>query len=70
MSDANSNTGSGSGASPANDVANGSANQGQPIVRARGLTVGFGAKNIHENLDLDIYRGEVLGVVGGSGTGK
>src|SRR5690606_19825131 len=23
-----------------------------------------------ENLDLDVYRGEVLGVVGGSGTGK
>ena len=25
---------------------------------------------IHDNLDLDIYRGEVLGIVGGSGTGK
>jgi phospholipid/cholesterol/gamma-HCH transport system ATP-binding protein len=25
---------------------------------------------VHENLDLDVYRGEVLGVVGGSGTGK
>jgi phospholipid/cholesterol/gamma-HCH transport system ATP-binding protein len=25
---------------------------------------------VHENLDLDVWRGEVLGVVGGSGTGK
>jgi phospholipid/cholesterol/gamma-HCH transport system ATP-binding protein len=25
---------------------------------------------VHEALDLDVYRGEILGVVGGSGTGK
>jgi phospholipid/cholesterol/gamma-HCH transport system ATP-binding protein len=25
---------------------------------------------VHEGLDLDVYRGEILGVVGGSGTGK
>ncbi len=36
----------------------------------RGLRTQFGANVIHENLDLDVYRGEVLGVVGGSGTGK
>lgn len=42
----------------------------EPIIRARGLTVGFGETNILENLDLDVHRGEVLGVVGGSGTGK
>ncbi|HUE91820.1 ABC transporter ATP-binding protein [Pseudomonas sp.] len=30
----------------------------------------FGNQTVHENLDLDLYRGEVLGVVGGSGTGK
>nr|WP_275298082.1 ATP-binding cassette domain-containing protein [Halomonas campisalis] len=30
----------------------------------------FGSHCVHENLDLDIYRGEILGVVGGSGTGK
>lgn len=40
------------------------------IIRARGLTVGFSEVNILENLDLDVYRGEILGVVGGSGTGK
>lgn len=42
----------------------------EAIIRARGLTVGFGDKLILENLDLDVYRGEILGVVGGSGTGK
>ncbi|MFN4010425.1 MAG: ABC transporter ATP-binding protein [Pannonibacter sp.] len=40
------------------------------ILTARGVTVGFGSKLILENLDLDVYRGEVLGFVGGSGTGK
>lgn len=42
----------------------------EAVIKARGLTVGFGDRNILENLDLDVYRGEVLGVVGGSGTGK
>ena len=40
------------------------------IIRIRGLVTGFGRKLIHDHLDLDVYRGEVLGVVGGSGTGK
>jgi phospholipid/cholesterol/gamma-HCH transport system ATP-binding protein len=39
-------------------------------IRVRDLTVGFGPKIILENLNLDVYRGEVLGFVGGSGTGK
>ena len=30
----------------------------------------FGTHVVHENLDLDLRRGEILGVVGGSGTGK
>ncbi|MER2604285.1 MAG: ABC transporter ATP-binding protein [Siculibacillus sp.] len=42
----------------------------QPIIRCRGITVGFGEKLILENLDLDVQRGEILGFVGGSGTGK
>ncbi len=36
----------------------------------RGLVNGFGDKIIHDHIDLDVYRGEVLGVVGGSGAGK
>ena len=40
------------------------------IIEVRGLVNQFGAQRIHDNLDLDVRRGEVLGVVGGSGTGK
>lgn len=40
------------------------------IVSVRGLNNRFGAQTIHENLDLDLGRGEILGVVGGSGSGK
>ncbi|MEP9401325.1 ABC transporter ATP-binding protein [Sphingomonas sp. VNH70] len=40
------------------------------IIRVRGLTNQFGDQVIHEGLDLDVRRGEILGVVGGSGTGK
>jgi phospholipid/cholesterol/gamma-HCH transport system ATP-binding protein len=35
-----------------------------------GLTNRFGDQVIHDNLDLEVRRGEILGVVGGSGTGK
>lgn len=40
------------------------------VIEARGVTVAFGGKPVLENLDLDIRRGEILGFVGGSGTGK
>ncbi len=42
----------------------------QPIIRVKGLLTRFGSRAIHENLDLDVRRGEILGIVGGSGTGK
>ena len=41
-----------------------------PVITVRGLSVRFGERFILENLDLDVLRGEVLGVVGASGTGK
>ena len=41
-----------------------------PIIRVRGLVNRFGRQVVHDGLDLDVRRGEVLGVVGGSGTGK
>jgi phospholipid/cholesterol/gamma-HCH transport system ATP-binding protein len=41
-----------------------------PIIRIRGLRNRFGAQVVHDGLDLDVRRGEILGVVGGSGTGK
>ncbi|MCC1493751.1 ABC transporter ATP-binding protein [Cognatishimia sp. F0-27] len=40
------------------------------VISIRGLRNQFGRQVVHDNLDLDIYRGEILGVVGGSGTGK
>ncbi|NJC33922.1 phospholipid/cholesterol/gamma-HCH transport system ATP-binding protein [Sphingomonas jejuensis] len=40
------------------------------VIRVRGLRNAFGDSVIHDNLDLDVRRGEILGVVGGSGTGK
>jgi phospholipid/cholesterol/gamma-HCH transport system ATP-binding protein len=42
----------------------------EAVIEIRGLVNRFGPNVIHDGLDLDIYRGEVLGIVGGSGTGK
>jgi phospholipid/cholesterol/gamma-HCH transport system ATP-binding protein len=42
----------------------------EAVIRVRDVVVGFGDKLIMNGLDLDVYRGEVLGFVGGSGTGK
>lgn len=41
-----------------------------PIIRVRGLVNRFGEQLVHEELDLDVMPGEILGVVGGSGSGK
>ncbi|WP_061932881.1 ABC transporter ATP-binding protein [Aureimonas sp. AU22] len=40
------------------------------IIRARDVTVRFGSKTILDGLSLDVRRGEILGFVGASGTGK
>jgi len=45
---------------PANDV----------VIKVRSLENRFGDLVVHDHLDLDLTRGEILGVVGGSGTGK
>ncbi len=42
----------------------------EPIIEVKGLKNAFGEQVVHENLELDVRRGEILGVVGGSGTGK
>ena len=41
-----------------------------PLIRVRGLVNRFGDQLVHDGVDLDVRRGEILGVVGGSGTGK
>ncbi|MFO7854855.1 MAG: ATP-binding cassette domain-containing protein [Paracoccaceae bacterium] len=42
----------------------------EAVIEVRGLVNRFGPQVVHEGLDLDVFRGEVLGIVGGSGTGK
>jgi phospholipid/cholesterol/gamma-HCH transport system ATP-binding protein len=42
----------------------------EAVIRVRDLVVGFGTHLVMNGLDLDVYRGEVLGFVGGSGQGK
>lgn len=41
-----------------------------PSIRIRNLRSAFGEKVVHEGLNLDVRAGEILGVVGGSGSGK
>lgn len=42
----------------------------ESVIRIHGLRTQFGANVIHDGLDLEVARGEVMGIVGGSGTGK
>jgi len=42
----------------------------ESLIEVRGLRSQFGENVIHDDLDLTVERGEVIGVVGGSGTGK
>lgn len=44
--------------------------QREAVIEVRGLRNQFGSQVVHDNLNLDVWRGEVLGIVGGSGTGK
>ena len=44
--------------------------QDDPVIVVRGLKSAFGEQVIHDGLDLSVRRGEIFGVVGGSGTGK
>jgi phospholipid/cholesterol/gamma-HCH transport system ATP-binding protein len=42
----------------------------ETVISVHGLKTSFGDQVIHDGLDLEVRRGEILGVVGGSGTGK
>jgi len=47
--------------------------QSQPdniTIRVRGVVNRFGAQTVHDGIELEVRRGEVMGIVGGSGTGK
>jgi phospholipid/cholesterol/gamma-HCH transport system ATP-binding protein len=40
------------------------------VITVRGLVTNLGGKLIHDHVDLDVRRGEVIAIVGGSGSGK
>ena len=42
----------------------------EAIVQVSGLSNSFGKQRVHDSLDLEVMRGEVMAIVGGSGTGK
>ena len=42
----------------------------EAVIRVRDLAVGFDAVTVLDRLSLDVFRGEILGFVGGSGAGK
>jgi len=46
------------------------ARTGEAMIQVRDLVVGFGQQIVLDHLDLDVRRGEILGIVGASGSGK
>jgi phospholipid/cholesterol/gamma-HCH transport system ATP-binding protein len=42
----------------------------QPILSARGIVNRFGKQQVHDRISLDILPGEIIGIAGGSGSGK
>jgi len=55
---------------PANRKADAPANKREVVIKVRDVVVGFRNTVILDHVDLDVYRGEILGFVGGSGAGK
>ena len=45
-------------------------NNNEPVIKVRKLKIAFGSKVVLDEIDLDIYPGETLAVIGPSGTGK
>jgi phospholipid/cholesterol/gamma-HCH transport system ATP-binding protein len=43
---------------------------GEPILSARGIVNRFGKQEVHDRINLDILPGEIIGIAGGSGSGK
>jgi phospholipid/cholesterol/gamma-HCH transport system ATP-binding protein len=43
---------------------------GEPVLSARGIVNRFGKQILHDKINLDIFNGEIIGIVGASGSGK
>ncbi|BAZ21772.1 ABC transporter-like protein [Kalymmatonema gypsitolerans NIES-4073] len=42
----------------------------EPLIELKGVSISFDSNKVLDNVDLTIYRGEALGIIGPSGTGK
>jgi phospholipid/cholesterol/gamma-HCH transport system ATP-binding protein len=42
----------------------------EPLIELKGISKSFGSNKVLDDVDLTIYRGEALGIIGPSGTGK
>ncbi|MBE8987746.1 MULTISPECIES: ABC transporter ATP-binding protein [Nostoc] len=42
----------------------------EPLIELKGVSKSFGSHKVLDNVDLTVYRGEALGIIGPSGTGK
>ncbi len=69
MSDA-ATASNGSGRTGRDQIGSGRIRRGEEVLSVTGLRTQFGTTVIHDNLDFSVRAGEVMGVVGGSGTGK
>ena len=49
---------------------NDSGRNGEPILSARGIVNRFGRQRVHDHVALDVFPGEIVGIAGGSGSGK
>ena len=48
----------------------GAAQAGDAVISIRGVSMSYGARRVLDGVDLDVYRGEILVLLGGSGSGK
>ena len=46
------------------------ANGAEAILSARGIVNQFGKQKVHDGVSFEVRRGEILGIAGGSGSGK
>jgi len=52
------------------ETGNAKGKENDDVIVVRDLVNGFGEQLVHDGVNLSVRRGEIIGVVGGSGTGK